>query len=584
MGSREMPQSRNPFEYDGAINLSKEEVLAYYIEDFNFSRFLRSKRNIFLLGERGSGKTMALLYNSLGIQLIKEPGSTEPPALDYIGVYIPCNSPILHKEEQRPRDDYTASVLSNHFLSLAVAYHLLDTLALIPGLSDRVAETNLVDEIGFLLDIEIPDHLDPLSALRAAIDRENILTQRHLNSVTADAGTENAFSFPSLVLPIIAAAKRVPMLSDSHFMLLFDDVHDLDDPQIRILNSWIGYRDRTHFSIKVAMAKRPDFSYLTSSGSSILEGHDFTLVDMEHPFTHKFSNFEKLAHKILRRRLQRAEIEILPADFFPEHPKFAQDLERCREAMREEATSKYGAEEKKKIADYVYKYARAEYFRRRPSKANLPAYAGFQTLVYLSTGVVRNLLNPCYWMYEQVVSDEAELTPLGVKKFDGDSIRPEIQNQIIHDRSQRLWERLLQGYENIVEECSKAQAQQLYNLFDQLAVLFKKRLIHHRSEPRANSFTVSAKTGRFDSDLLPLFEIARQAQLLYIRTGVAKDRGRREFYYVPNRMLWPARGLDPHGQHARVSIKERDLVAALDGEEIPYSSDSADVETTPELF
>ena len=65
-------------------------------------------------------------------------------------------------------------------------------------------------------------------------------------------------------------------------------------------------------------------------------------------------------------------------------------------------------------------------------------------------------------------------------------------------------------------------------------------------------------------------EIARKAQFLYMKSGPAKEKGKRETYYVPNKMLWPDRGLDPHGQHARVSIKATDLWAASQGTEIPY--------------
>jgi hypothetical protein len=64
--------------------------------------------------------------------------------------------------------------------------------------------------------------------------------------------------------------------------------------------------------------------------------------------------------------------------------------------------------------------------------------------------------------------------------------------------------------------------------------------------------------------LEPILRILQQAQLLYIRSGPAKDKGKRELYYVPNRMLWPERGLDPHGQHARVSLSATDLWAAAD--------------------
>src|SRR5205807_1428389 len=98
------------------------------------------------------------------------------------------------------------------------------------------------------------------------------------------------------------------------------------------------------------------------------------------------------------------------------------------------------------------------------------------------------------------------------------------------------------------------------------------RLLEHKSEPSAISFTLSGREG-FEEKLQLLFDIARKAQLLYVRSGPAKEKGKRELYYVPNRMLWPDRGLDPHGQHARVSIKAADLWAAAErGIEIPFNA------------
>ena len=49
----------NPFEYEQAHLIPEEMVARYYIDDHRHSRLLRSPRNIFLIGERGSGKTMA---------------------------------------------------------------------------------------------------------------------------------------------------------------------------------------------------------------------------------------------------------------------------------------------------------------------------------------------------------------------------------------------------------------------------------------------------------------------------------------------------------------------------------------------
>jgi hypothetical protein len=48
-------------------------------------------------------------------------------------------------------------------------------------------------------------------------------------------------------------------------------------------------------------------------------------------------------------------------------------------------------------------------------------------------------------------------------------------------------------------------------------------------------------------------------------------------------MLWPVRGLDPHGQHARVSLKAGHLwAAATENKRIPFSAVKED--TTRGLF
>jgi len=64
-------KNRNPFEYVGANDLSEETICDYYIEDFNFSRFIKSTRNVSSSGERGCGKSMTLLYNSCPVQRIR---------------------------------------------------------------------------------------------------------------------------------------------------------------------------------------------------------------------------------------------------------------------------------------------------------------------------------------------------------------------------------------------------------------------------------------------------------------------------------------------------------------------------------
>ena len=69
-----------------------------------------------------------------------------------------------------------------------------------------------------------------------------------------------------------------------------------------------------------------------------------------------------------------------------------------------------------------------------------------------------------------------------------------------------------------------------------------------------------------------------------MRLGNAKDKGKRETYYVPNRMLFPNFGLDPHGQFARVSLKITDIYSAAHNKKaFPFNAYDDNIETNDQL-
>jgi hypothetical protein len=144
-----------------------------------------------------------------------------------------------------------------------------------------------------------------------------------------------------------------------------------------------------------------------------------------------------------------------------------------------------------------------------------------------------------------------------------------IQSQVIVDRSEKLWDWLEHHLMSSLDNCSLEDSQHLFNLLSRLGDLFRHRLLNANAEPRAIAFSVSGMTKDYEQTLRPLLNIGRRAQLLYFRSGPAKDEGRRETYYVPNRMLWPIRGLDVVGQHARVSLKASDVWNAALGTAFP---------------
>lgn len=568
---------KNPFQYEGANSLSTNEIIDFYIEDYNYSRFIQSARNIFLVGERGTGKTMTLLYNSFGVQCAKAKRSEAPLSFKMVGVHIPCNTTLFHKKEyQLIEDPIRASIVCEHYLVLTILAQIVDTLANVLEVNQAFTDHNesLRTDFEYMMSIRLTPDDSYLEAIRKFVQKEVINTQRLINHPSSDAFYQNALSFASLIIPVLDSIKRVALLKDAHFLLMIDDAHDLNEYQVKTLNSWIAYRDHNNYSFKVAIAKVGEpYSYKTATNGFILEGHDYTSVEMEKPFLNKDSSFAKMAKNIVQRRLDIAGLSVLVDDFFPANPNFLADLKAAEIHTKEQATKKYEGGTAKQIGDYVYKYGRAEYFRQRAAKANRPPYSGFDTIINISTGVVRNLLDPCFWMYDNVISQKGEQVT---------QIPWATQNDIIVERSEAKWESIRQLHSHI-DGCTEQQSTQLYCLLDNLMLLFRERLLNHKSEPRAIIFTVSGKNTTTLENLMVLLTIAQKAQLLYTRTGNSKDDGRRDIYYIPNRILLPARGLDPLGQHAHAQLKSIDLWAAAERNK-PFPLVAGTITNQPTLF
>ena len=349
-----MNDINNPFEYVAANDLPDGTILDYYIEDFNYSRFIQSKRNILLVGERGCGKSMTLLYNSWPLQQLKAKRDNVAPPLDLIGIYIPCNTPLTHKREYQLLSEFPASVLSEHHLVLSIVYYLAKTLSDVPDIMAGADEKALRSRIEFIFETRLPEEASFFAAIMQFIDRENLRTQRTVNDhKTPEISYDQTFTFSSIVVPILSCTRDIPKLKNSHFMLLIDDAHDLNTFQRRALSSWIAYREHSVFSFKAALANVSKSTLKTASGGSILEGHDYTRLDMVQPLHNETSDFGHLAKLVIKRRLEKFVIQTPPDQFFPISDKLRKDLTEAERIVREEAVKKYGTDSDR-ISDYVY--------------------------------------------------------------------------------------------------------------------------------------------------------------------------------------------------------------------------------------
>lgn len=547
-----MQEKRNPFEFDAAPNLDPELLISWFIEDHNYSRFLQSSRNVLLNGQRGSGKSMALIFHSAPYQKIRSKHQKSQFPLGTLGIYVPCNTPLTHRQEYKLLPAVEQAILSEHFFVYGIGTAIAKDLKAIEEIFGEDDLQRLREEFSYITSLSIAPTESPFIALRNCFRELLKKDQERLSAGTDIRIDFETNTFYTLILPILSALKETTLLQKVHISLLIDDAHDLNNHQRGVLNSWLGYREHSIFSFKVAIAGIRHYDFRTSFGGAILEGHDYIAIDVDQPFQNDESDFGKFARQVVERRLKNVGINVSAEEFFPEGIEFRQEIENYLRLAEQQARNK-GLTEQKAISDYRFKYGRVLYFRSRDSKANRPQYSGFTTLAHLSTGVIRNLLEPCYWMYEKMLSSAEEIPQ---------SIPSHLQSGVILERSDNYWEFIRTDLSLRITGCSESEAKKLVNLFTALCEHFSERLKRHDSEPRVVSFSISAYGEAAKQQLDPLLRHAEKAQLIYVRSGPKKKGGGREDFYALNRMLLPAYGLDANGHHGRASIQAKHLLAA----------------------
>jgi hypothetical protein len=546
----------NPFEYEGASTLDPERLSSWFIDDHNYARFIKSRRNVIIDGDRGSGKSMIFVYYAFENELARAKLGNFDPDLTNIGIYVPSNNPLLQRGEHNENlETVQRNIISERYLTYTILSNISKTIRNVTPLFTPGETASMMDELRYLM---------PSNRLASVQDPAIYVTRYVRDALQADQetlakGLDFEFNFETSsfyihILPVIEALRNTKILSQTHFSLLIDDAHMLDSYQQRIINSWLGYRDHSLFSLKVAIAGLRNYDMRTTFGGNILEGHDYTEVNLYRPFQNLDSEYGRFAVKVVEKRLRQAGIATKVQDFFPTSESFSKELANAK--LRAESlaiTRGIDPSDKKAFNDFRYKFGRALYFRDRSRRANKPQYSGFETISHLSTGVVRSLLNLCYAMYEREVS---------LRKAKPALIRTDIQREVILETSDNQWEFIRGELDKQIANCTPNDAVKIERLFRRLAEYFRTRLLTHDSEPRVLVFSISAFDRMRDAELIKLLDLAEEAQLLYVRSGTAKSGGGRENYYVMNRILFPQYGLDVQGQHGRASLRAEDLLAA----------------------
>lgn len=319
-------------------------------------------------------------------------------------------------------------------------------------------------------------------------------------------------------------------------------------PQQRVVNTWMANRDHSVVCFKVSAQREAFKTFRTRDGFLIEQPHDYSEVRVDELYTQSKTDYSKKVKLIAEKRLTLSVVPTKQIEkFLPVDPREAQLLAQ----FKDEAAAEWETVgEPGRQSDFVYRYATARLFQHLRATHQRKSYAGFDNIVHLSSGVVRDLLEPCYLMFDRYVSQGRDPTSI-------QPIPSNLQDEMLFDYSEDF---VLQKYEDIRKDLpseSWSLWESLGVLVASLGQLFYERLHDPQArEARLFSFTVR---GRPRDDLAEVLRLGVRFRYFQLRTRSTKEGGGRQRWYILNRRLCPVFKLDPSGFEGRISLTVADL-------------------------
>ena len=585
---------RNPFTVKSPEELTREQIVQLFIAQYTKIEAIKERKHTFIWGSRGSGKSMMLRYLEPRCKAIVH--GTLNAFLDkdeaFVGVYCPCKEGQLNKSELMLLDIHPRLVITEHLLNLTIAEHVLRCLreqfpedyfkpeqvgqfaTHVLGLFDRASVSSAVAQANNTADRRTA----PLLWLDMLFQAEIAKIGHYLRGIalSGDAVRYDATttSYHDFLLPFIRATRVMIAKPTAPLYILVDDADHLLLEQQHIVNTWMANRDQRDLCFKVSSRREGYLSFVTRDGVEIDEPHDYSAIDVDDLYTASKSDYAKKVALIANRRLELSEVPTKDIEaFLPLDPYQETVLSQIKKETADE-WDKAGRPGRQ--SDYVTRYATARLFQRLRSAKQRRNYAGFANIVHLSSGIIRDFLEPCYLMFDKLLDEGQQ--PSGIAE-----IAPAIQDDILFQHSETF---LIHGFEEIRKKTAPEKwgpLSSLETLVASLGKLFYERLHDPEArEARLFSFTVR---GQVPSDLEDILHLGVHHRYFQLRTYSTKEGGGREKWYILNRRLCPVFKLDPTGFEGRISLTPELLrLACLNPDRfvqlrLKRSNEAADMQT-----
>jgi hypothetical protein len=552
----------NPFRIESPEKLAAQELVSLFVDQYTQVGTVKQRKHTIIWGSRGSGKSMLLRYLEPQCQALVH-GSIEALLTapeSFVAIYCPCKEGQFNKTDLELLGPSAAQTLTEHMLNMQISDVLLncfrtqfplDLFSTEQKLRLAKYAVSLFDQASIATSMTHANSMadsstEPLEWFQAVCQQENRAISNFLRAYALkkeEASYGGATSgYHDYLLPLMRAVQRLLARAIPVYVLI-DDADKLGKQQQSIVNSWVANRDHSVVCFKISAQRDGYKTLLTRDGGLIEQPHDYSEVDVDALYTRSKSDYYEKVKLISERRL---DLSTVPTKdiirFLPSDTREDELLEQFKDGAAEE-WGRVG--EPGRQRDFVYRYASARLFQYLRDAKQRKSYAGFNNMVHLSSGVVRDFLEPCYLMFDLALS---RAIPGDVIK----SIPPAIQNEVLYNYSEEF---LLSKFESLrkglpPEDWSTLDS--LRALLESLGRLFYERLHDPDArEARLFSFTVR---GPLPSDLADILRLGVRYRYFQLRTYSSKEGGGRENWYILNRRLCPVFKLDPTGFEGRISL------------------------------
>jgi DNA replication protein DnaC len=586
-----MEKSLNPFTVISPEQMKADTARQLFVEVFEDFPQVKSAGNSIMFGARGAGKSMML--RCLLPDVLTKAGE-DYSDLEFLSFLISVKNTELKITELEILERHNSAFMINeHFFVLTVLIEILSWLAKegkgpLPFEEDSYRDFHekvYKKHLRFARykgEVE-PDYHSAESYFGNL--HEHALCEMHndfkefIFRLPSDSRLPlprydlPLLSFSKFLCPFLKGIRDLMGLENKNVYLFIDDADNLSKTQTQVLNSWILARTQPDVSLKVSTQVGRYKSFVGTNRVLIESPHDYHQINISERYTNSRHTYHKRVRAIVRRRLDLAGLDgISPEQYFPVYEKQEKAVEAEKMRILESwEVNKRGY----RPGDDALRYARPNYIRDLGGVSKSRStymYAGFDQLVHLSSGVVRNFLDSASSMYDEETSVNA-LT----------HITYTIQNRVIREKSQSKMFSEFPKWETDFKPASGeiGIVQKLQNLVFAMGRTFHEILVSDLSERRVFSIALSNLR---DSELKEVFDFGVQTGYFHEATVGNKDGTGKTWLYILNRLLAPQFGLDPTGFAGYLFVTNDALREAMYGRKLLRDMNSLESPDQLELF